>query len=144
MDLAQEGHKVLQGPPQPIDRPGGDHVELTPGCFLQHAVEGWALVPPLGTADGVIAVLLDDLPASALGYRQQLAALTLDALSIGRDAGVDRYALGLGAWPGGTPRLTPAIPGHQAASHANEPGAINAKVLKPGRRKLGVPHRVAD
>src|SRR5262245_35845995 len=96
MDLPKERHKVLQGAPEAINAPRRDHVELTPRCALQHAVEGWALVSVPGAADPVVAVLVHDLPATALGYGQQLSALVLHALTVCAHPGVDRDPLGLG------------------------------------------------
>src|SRR5262249_12583605 len=93
MDLAEECHEMLQRAAKAIDAPSHDHVELAPGCGLEHAVEGGPLVAAPGTADAVVAVLLHYLPASALGHGQQLAALVLDALPVGRYAGVDGHAL---------------------------------------------------
>src|SRR5215510_6926052 len=96
MDLSQEGHKVLERAPEAIHRPRCDHIELAPCCPLEHAVEGWALVAVLGTADAVVAVLLHDFPAPALGHGQQLAALVLYTLTVCAHPGVDRDPLGLG------------------------------------------------
>src|SRR5258708_6520429 len=95
MDLSKEGYEVLQGPPKSIHRPRGDHVELAACCAPEHAVEGWALVAVLGTADPMIAELLHDLPIAPLGHGQQLTALVLHALSVCAHPSVDRYALGL-------------------------------------------------
>src|SRR5215470_6352696 len=96
MDLAQEGHEMLEGAAEAIHRPCCDHVELAPRGIFKHPVEGGTLVPPLGTADPVVAVLLYNLPATALGDAQKLAALVLNALTVRAHPGVDRDPLGLG------------------------------------------------
>jgi hypothetical protein len=84
---------VLEGAAEPVHAPGRDHVELATRRALEHAVERWALIAPLGAADPVVAVLLHDLPATALGHAQQLTALVLDGLPVSRYAGVDSDAL---------------------------------------------------
>jgi len=58
---------VLQAPPDPVDGPRGDHVELASGSGLRKSLERRALLAALGAADAVIDILLDDLPAALLG-----------------------------------------------------------------------------
>src|SRR5262249_598415 len=98
MDLAQERHEMLQGTAETIYRPRRNHVELAPRCVLEHAVEGRTLVPVLSAADAMVADLLHGLPGPALSHGQQLAALVLHALPVGRYASVDGDALCFGHW----------------------------------------------
>ncbi len=48
VDLAEERDEVLQRAPQPVHRPGHDHVELSPGGIAVHGVELGALARPSG------------------------------------------------------------------------------------------------
>jgi hypothetical protein len=61
MNFGQKGYQVLQGPAEPIDRPGHDHVELALGRVSAQRIELWTLVPAFGTADAVILVNFGDL-----------------------------------------------------------------------------------
>jgi hypothetical protein len=63
----KEGDQILKAAAQPIDRPGHHHVELPLGRVPAKCIEARPLVPPLGAADAVVAVDLDDLQAAALG-----------------------------------------------------------------------------
>jgi hypothetical protein len=49
------------------DRPRHDEVEFAPRSVLQHAVEGWTLVPALGGAADTVILVDRHLGAHALG-----------------------------------------------------------------------------
>src|SRR5262249_48810256 len=74
--------EVLERAPQPIRRPDSENVELAPHGGLQHGVKGWALVPPLGTADTEILVDLDDCVPGVLGPLPKRGLLVLGALPL--------------------------------------------------------------
>ena len=69
---------------QPIDRPSHDNVKAPTAGVLEHFVQPWPLVPPLGAADAGVVILLYDLPAAAIGDLAQLPDLVLDRLLVGR------------------------------------------------------------
>ena len=57
---------MLQAAPEAIYRPCRDNVEFPARNRLQHGVQLRALVPALRTADAMVYVLADDLPAVPL------------------------------------------------------------------------------
>ena len=57
VNVAEEGHEVLQAPAEPINGPGSDDIELAPGGVLAKVVKSWPLVPSLGATYAVIDVL---------------------------------------------------------------------------------------
>src|SRR5262245_13552249 len=93
MNFRQEAHQVLQAAPQPVDRPGHDHVELPFGGIPAERIEARTLVTPSGAADAVIFVDLDDLTAHATGDPPQLALLIGGGLVESADAEVENGAL---------------------------------------------------
>ena len=45
-----------------INCPRHHDIELAAARLFQHAIKSWSLVPPVGTADPVVDVYLDDVP----------------------------------------------------------------------------------
>lgn len=97
VDLGEEGHEVLEGAAEAIDGPACDEVDLLPRHHGHETIVGGAFVPALGSADPFIGQLLDDDPAHSFGDSIEFAALVLDGLGVGADAGVDGDALAHGA-----------------------------------------------
>src|SRR4029077_20705043 len=89
LELTQEAHKVLRAAPQPIDRPGGNHVDLPRCGVLQQPVEGRSLVSAFRAADPGILIEPDDFPSRASANRLQLAPLVLGRLAVRRNAKID-------------------------------------------------------
>src|SRR5262249_32719913 len=89
LQFAKEAHQILQAAAEPVDGPGGNHVDLPCGGILQQLIECWSLVPALGTTDAGILVELNNLPSRASGDRLQFTALVLCRLTISRDAKID-------------------------------------------------------
>src|SRR5262249_9883276 len=83
--------------PEAIHIPGHDNIELPFRSVTVQRVEGRPLVAPLGTADAVVLVDLDDLPPGAIGGQAQLVLLVRGVLIGGRDPQVDGSALH--GWP---------------------------------------------
>jgi hypothetical protein len=75
--VAEETNEVLQAPTEPIDAPGHYDIEPAPAGVFQEPIECRPLVTPLGPADAVVDVLLDHLPAGALGNLAQRHELNL-------------------------------------------------------------------
>lgn len=88
MEFVEEGHKVLQRPPQPIYRPRGDHIEPPPNRVLHHTGESRALVPALCATDTVVFIDLNGFPAAAFDNRVQLQPLVVGRLFGGGDTKV--------------------------------------------------------
>lgn len=65
--LADDPHELLQAPPEPVDRPGGDEVDLAAHDRLEHGVERRTLAPALRPGDALVDVALDDLPQPKAG-----------------------------------------------------------------------------
>jgi hypothetical protein len=75
VNFGQEADQVLQAASEPVDRPRHDHAELPLGGVSAERIKAGAFVAPLGAADAVIFVDLDDLTAHAAGDLAQLALL---------------------------------------------------------------------
>src|SRR3981081_4859716 len=80
MQVLQDTQEIDERAAEPVNRPGGDHIELLGVDGLQHCIETRPLVSALRTADACVLVDLDDLPARALGDALQLAALVVSVL----------------------------------------------------------------
>jgi hypothetical protein len=65
VQLEQEADEILQGAAKPIDRPCHHHIELATGGILAQCVECRPLDAPFGTADALVPVDADDVPAHA-------------------------------------------------------------------------------
>jgi hypothetical protein len=87
--LTEEGEQILQRSPEPIDGPGGDHIEVSTHKTLHQFPHRWTLVARLATAHAAVGEDLDDLPAVPAGDVLKLASLVLDRLVIRADARVD-------------------------------------------------------
>ena len=73
--LGHESHDVVQVPPEPIDAPRQDDVELAAGGILAELVERRPPLAALGAADAVVLIDLRDLPPPLLGDAAKLAQL---------------------------------------------------------------------
>src|SRR5436189_5922572 len=92
MYLGEKTDQVLQAAPESINRPGHDHVKLALGGVSAQRIDARPLVAPLGAADAVVLVDLDDLAAHAARDVAQLALLIGSRLIDGADAKVQNGA----------------------------------------------------
>ena len=93
VDLDQEADEVLEGASEPINCPGGDHVDLATGNHLHQGVEAGALITAFRTRDALVGIFHDNVPSIALGDGEELTALVLSGLGVLRDPGVNCDAL---------------------------------------------------
>jgi hypothetical protein len=89
LQIGQEAHQVLHAAAEPIDRPGGNHVDLACRGVLEQPIETGPLVAALGAADAGVLIDADDLPAGPGCNSLQLVALVLGRLPVCADADVD-------------------------------------------------------
>jgi hypothetical protein len=90
LKLRQRGCHHSCASAEPINRPEQQHVEATPTGVIQHGVEAWAAIAPLGAADAVVLVDRDNRPPSALRNRLQHASLVLHGLAVRRNPQIQR------------------------------------------------------
>jgi hypothetical protein len=84
VDLAQEGHEILQRAAEPIDGPGHDDVEPAPSRVAAQTVERRPLVPALGAGNAIVCIDFHHFVAEALGHRPELPLLVIGGLVEGR------------------------------------------------------------
>jgi hypothetical protein len=75
---------VQDAPAEPIDGPDHENLEAASHRILEHLVECWALVAPLGAADAGVLVGLDDLPPPMPGDPGERHTLVLGRLAVCR------------------------------------------------------------
>jgi hypothetical protein len=105
VEVFEELQKIGQGPPEPVDRPSGDHVKLASGDCLHHFRKAGPLIASLSSRNAGDLENRDDPPTVALGDRLKLAALVAGSLLRRADAKI-KGATALGFVPrGGHHRL---------------------------------------
>ena len=78
-----KGWDALRAPAETIDCPHHHDVELSTSGPLPQRIERWPLLTSFGTADTVVDVLLDDLPAIPFSDLPEFSDLVVRSLPIG-------------------------------------------------------------
>src|SRR5262249_36040730 len=86
MQFREEADEVLQAPPQSINAPGHDDIELAAGSIAVQSVKSRSGGATLGPADAVIGIDLDPLMPQAGRSLSELALLPLGRLVVRADA----------------------------------------------------------
>ena len=95
--LAQQAKQVDQAASQSVHRPGGHHVDLTPGDGAQQLLHRRPLLARHAAADAVVVEHAGDDPAVLLRDGAQVADLVFGGLPVrGRAAGLEGDAFGHG------------------------------------------------
>jgi hypothetical protein len=81
LQLVKESRQMSEAAAEPIDRPGGDHIELALGGITPQPIECGALIAPLGAADAMVDIFADNLPSALLSDAGEVLALILDGLA---------------------------------------------------------------
>jgi hypothetical protein len=89
VQVLQDAQKIGERPAKAINRPRGDHVELSGVDGLQHRIKARTLVAALRTADASVLEHAHHVPSRALGYGLQLAALVVGVLLRRADPEID-------------------------------------------------------
>ena len=93
MQVAQDLDQILQRPPEAIDRPGSDHIELPPRHALEQRIQARPVLATLGARYAIVGEDLHQLPAMPFGDRLKFAPLVRRVLSGGRHPQIERDPL---------------------------------------------------
>ena len=74
------GDEVLKGASEAVDAPNGDQIELTLRRRRQHRIESWTLVSSLGSADTIVSISGDHIPATKSGDTLKFMELVVSGL----------------------------------------------------------------
>src|SRR5690606_31489001 len=96
VQFLHDGCDLSGGAAQPVDSPEGYYVKAAACSVFHEPVKLGALVPPCGTADALVPVFTDHLPAPILCQLLKVAALVLGSLAVGGYAEIEGNTLGHG------------------------------------------------
>ena len=74
------GDKLLKRAPEAADAPYGDQIEITLRRRRQHRIESWTLVSSLGSADTIVSISSDHIPATKSGDTLKFMELVVSGL----------------------------------------------------------------
>ena len=74
------GDQVLKGASEAVDAPNGDEVEFAPRGGFQESIEGRASIATLGSADTIVSISGDHIPATKSGDTLKFMKLVVSGL----------------------------------------------------------------